>query len=138
MSKSDYLEAAVLNHVFRGTGLAVPANVYVSLHTADPGDTGGNEVATAGTGYARVAVAGAAGSWSAPADSGVAKQIANSAAIVFPNATGDWGTVTHFGIWDAASGGNFLYRGVLAVGRAILAGDVAPQFAAGAVTISES
>ena len=40
-SFSDYLESAVLNHVFRNTPLTSPASVQVALFTAAPSDTGG-------------------------------------------------------------------------------------------------
>lgn len=98
MSISDYLEAAVLNEVLRNTNLVPVATVYLSLHTADPLDTGGSEVA--GGSYARQAIA-----FGAPA----AGVCTNSANIEF--ATMPATTVTHFGIWDAASSGNLLLTG---------------------------
>jgi hypothetical protein len=132
---SDYLEAAVLNHIFRTSTLAKPTNVYVSLHSADPGDTGTSELVSSGS-YARVAVTSADASWSAPADSGTSKQIANAASVTFPTPTIDWGTITHFGLWDAPTNGNFLGGGALGTSRAVLSGDVAPQFGIGALTVS--
>ena len=38
---SDYLEAALLNHVFRASALSSPAAVYVGLYTVAPTDAGG-------------------------------------------------------------------------------------------------
>lgn len=136
--KSDYAESAVLNSFLRGVAFpAVTGSVYVSLHTADPTDAGtGTEVS--GGAYARVAVSRAAGSWAAPADSAGSQATSNSAAVTFPSPTANWGTVTHFGIFDAATAGNLLYSGALGTSRNILNGDQAPSFAAGTLTISES
>ena len=108
---SDAYETAILNHVFRTTALAQASSVYVSLHTADPGDTGASEVS--GGSYARAAVSRADASWNAPATSGSGKAITNAGAIAFPTATADWGTVTHVGFWDAASAGTFIAGGAL-------------------------
>lgn len=135
MSKSNYLEAAFLNHVFRTTALAQPANVYVSLHTADPGETGVSEVS--GGSYARASIARADGQWTDPSSGGLGA-MTNVNPVAFPTATANWGTVTHFAIWDAASAGNCLYVGSLATSRAILNGDTTPTFAAGALSVSES
>lgn len=136
--KSDYLEDAVLNSVFRGVAFpAVTGSVYISLHTADPGDTGASEVSSAThTWYARVGVTRATGSWSAPANNGGNEQISNAAAITFASPTTTV-TVTHFGVWDAATNGNFLYGGALGTSRNIQNGDQAPSFAIGALTIAE-
>jgi len=105
--KSNYLEAALLNHRYRSATLAKPTTVYVSLHTGDPGDTGANEVS--GGGYARVAVPVGDASWFAPVAVGnEVQRITNVNAITFPVPTGaNWGTVAFFGIWDAAVGGNY-------------------------------
>ncbi len=143
MSKSDYLEAALLRHVFRNTGLAVPANVYVSLHTADPTDAGTGAEVTGGA-YARVTATtgtsgtGAGAVFGAPAASGAAQRVSNAAAITFPTPTANWGTVGFFGIWDALTAGNLLYHGALTTARTINSGDGAPSFAIGALTIDES
>ena len=110
---STYLKNAIANW-FKGSAFpAAPANVYVSLHSADPGATGANELASGTSpGYARVAVATASG-WSAIADSDGGRLIENDANITFPMPTGNGATATHWGIWDAASGGNFLIGGSL-------------------------
>jgi hypothetical protein len=136
--KSNFLEDAILNHVFRGVAMPTfAASVYCSMHTADPGDTGASEVAVGShPWYARVAVTRATGSWSAPADASGSEQIANVGAITFPSPTTSV-TVTHFGWWDAATGGNFLYGGVLGTSRSLQNGDQAPSFAASALTVSE-
>lgn len=105
MSASNYAELKILDHVLGTATFAKPAAVYVGLYTADPGEAGpGTEVA-AGLGYARQAVA-----FSAAA----AGQAVNAALVTFPPAAGGaWGTITHFGIFDAVSGGNLLLSGQL-------------------------
>ena len=94
---------------------------------------GGTEVS--GNGYARIAVSSADGSWSAP--SGTPRAIANASTLYFsPNPTAGWGTVTHFGVYDALSGGNLLYWAALGTSKTVNAGDTV-SFPAGAITISE-
>lgn len=132
---SNYLETALLNHVFRATAMTAPTNVYISLHTADPTDTAlSTEVSTTSTGYARKQVATASG-FSAPADDGSgAMQIQNNAAITFATPTASWSTVTHFGVWDALSAGNLLVYGLLSASKTIGTGDTV-QFDINQLTI---
>lgn len=75
---------------------------WVSLHTADPGTTGASEVAGGSPAYARKA-----GTWN-PAASG---NLDNSNAPVFDIPAGT--TITHFGLWSAASAGTFYGGGAL-------------------------
>uniref|UniRef100_UPI00046EB276 phage tail fiber protein n=1 Tax=Paenibacillus ehimensis TaxID=79264 RepID=UPI00046EB276 len=91
--------------------------VYIALYTSDPmaADTG-QEVS--GGAYARKAA-----TFTAAVLEGGKQTIKNSADIEFPVATADWGTVTHIGIRDAATGGNLLYFGALTAPRTILSGD---------------
>ena len=132
MSKSNYLEDAILDHILGDGTFSQPATVYVSLHSADPGDTGASELS--GNGYARVAVTNNATNW--PNASGGVKS--NGAAITFPAATGsDWATATHFGIWDASSAGNPLFFGALADSKTVEVGDIA-SFATGEIDITET
>ena len=130
---SDYLEAQVLNHIFRNTAIFTPpANIYVALHTADPTDAGsGTEVS--GNAYARQAVS-TTGGWTDPGATGGALE--NVAAITFPIATpAGWGTITHVALRSAVTAGNLLFHGALAASKAIGAGDRF-EFAAGALDIS--
>lgn len=123
--------------VFRGvTYPAVPANHYISLHSADPGLTGASELS--GNGYARVAIAPGTGTWSAPATNGSVREISNSGAVTFPTATGaDWAAATYFGIWDASSAGNFIRGAALGASKTVQVGDTA-SFAAGALVLNET
>lgn len=110
---SNYLENALLNHIFRNTEFTPPTELYVALYTSDPTDQDiGMEVS--GGGYERQVV-----TFGPPSNGSVS----NTADIVFPVATTDWGTITHIGVRDAASGGNLLFRAALDVPKTIQSGD---------------
>lgn len=112
---SDYLENKFLDHFLGTASTSAPAAVYVGLHTADPTDAGtGAEVS--GFGYARQSMAFGASS------GGTAS---NSGAVEFPAATGgDWGAITHIGIYDASSSGNLLFHSALTTSKTIADGDI--------------
>ena len=133
MSKTDAWETALLNLVFTNanTSTAAPigdatglrgsttaGQLYLSLHTADPGDAGTqttNEVAY--TSYARVGrnrASGAGGFTVTAASGGSAASVSPTEAVDFPAGTGGSGTATYFGIGTAASGaGVLLYKGAI-------------------------
>ncbi len=118
LAVSNFLATAILNQVFRNTAYTRPVTVYASLYTSNPtaADTGA-EVAVGA--YARQAV-----TFGAPAIILSKETIKNTADIVFPTATADWGIITHIGIRDALTVGNLLYYGSLDNPRSILTGDV--------------
>ena len=122
---SNYLETALFNEVLRATNYAAPTTVYVGLHTADPTDAGSGAEVTGGA-YARQAV-----TFGAPTDGAGS----NSAAVTFPQATANWGTITHFGIWDAATAGNLLLHGALTASKTVNTGDVF-TFPVGQLTVT--
>lgn len=132
--KSDYLEAALLNHLFGGVAYTVPGTYYFALFTSAPNDTGGGtEVNTSGTNYSRKSVTNNTTNFptiTAPASK------TNGASIDFTTASAAWGTVVAFGIYDAATSGNLLFWGDLTTARSVLTGDT-PRFAAGALVITE-
>lgn len=99
-------ESTILNALLTGR--------FLSLHTADP-TIGGNEVA--GGAYARVAY-GYVLTGTNPTVAG------NPANIEFPAATANWGTVTHVGVYTAATGGTLLAYAPLAVAKGVTTGDV--------------
>jgi hypothetical protein len=134
MPMGDFMQDALRTLVFRtGAGLAKPSALHVALHTADPTDAGtGTEVS--GGSYARVANNPLDANWTAgTATNG---QTANVADLTFPAPTGNWGTVTHLSIRDAATAGNQLLYGPLTTAKVISNGDPAPKFAASALTIT--
>lgn len=131
MSKSDYLENALLDHHLGGPDYTRPATVYVSLFTVTPSDSGGGTEVTGGS-YARVSVTNNATNW--PAASGGAKS--NGADITFPTATASWGTIVAFGIHDASTAGNLLRWGAVTPNKVIDTGDTA-RFPTGDLDVSE-
>ncbi len=127
-SFSDYWEDEILDHIF-GKGSYTPPTIYVGLSTADPGDDGTGLSEPAGNGYARVATS--ASDWTS-ASSG---SLENANALEFNEATGAWGTVTHFALFDAASGGHLLAHGTLVLSKTVGSGDTV-RFAASDIDVS--
>ncbi len=134
-SATDYFEKKILDYVFRSTSMGLDAtNVWVGLFTAAPSDSAaGTEVS--GGSYARVAVVRTGAGWNAATGTSPALTD-NTGAITFPTASGSWGTVTHFGIFDASTAGNLLYWADLAASKTVASGDTA-SFAAGALDITQ-
>jgi hypothetical protein len=128
MSLSNYEEARLLDLLVGKTAHALET-IYVGLSTADPLDDASGLAEPVGNGYARVATTGA--TWEAA----VAGAIQNASAITFAEASGDWGTLTHFALFDALSGGNMIASGALDTGTAITNGQIF-RFAAGALDIT--
>lgn len=128
---SDYLENAIINHIFRGTTFTAPTTLYIALYTAAPTDAGGGTEVTGGS-YARVAVTCNTSNWAAT--SGTNGLTSNSNAITFPTATANWGNVVAIGIFDAASGGNLLIW-LTQSSIAVNSGQTA-SFAAGALSVT--
>ncbi len=120
MSKGNTFETDLLALIFNATAIANIADnaatapltsLYVSLHTADPGEAGTQATSeTAYTGYARIAVARTTGGWTVA--SGSVSPVAN---IDFGECTASPGTaITHFGVGVAASGATkLLYSGTV-------------------------
>jgi len=120
MSKSNAFETDLLGLIFNGTAISTIAdnaastpltNLYLALHTADPGEAGNQETSEISyTGYSRVAVARTTGGWTISGNS-----VSPVAAIEFGEMTGGaGGTVTHASIGTASTGtGKILYSGAL-------------------------
>lgn len=133
---SNYTEANFINALLRGTAFPLPTGTFVSLHTGNPGETGANEVTTVQwPSYARVSAeqGGSIGDgWDAPTD-GVTK---NSNQLTYPSMDGTTSVeVTHWAIWDAATGGNMLVYSSLSAARTLLNGDIF-VFDVNALTVS--
>jgi hypothetical protein len=123
---SDYLENLVLN-LFRATNVTAPATIYVGLFSAAPTDAGGGtEVTTTIRVAGRVAATFAAPSGGA---------IANSATVDFGTAAGG-ASLTHFGLFDAASAGNLLAWDTLGASAQTASTGNQVIFAAGALTVT--
>ena len=127
-SFGDYAENKILDHVLGKTAFTMPT-VYVALSTADPTDDASGIAEPSGNAYARVATEGA--TWNA--SSGGASS--NASAITFPTATGSWGTITHFALYDASTSGNMIAHGALSTSKAVATNDT-PEFKAGELDVT--
>jgi len=123
--KSTYWRNAVIDTMTTGGSGITAITPYVSLHTADPGLTGASEVT--GGSYARQTVALSSASSGATA---------NTAAVTFTDMPS--ATITHVGLWDSLSGGNFLYGDVLTNGSQIVNSGGSFEFPIGDLDLSES
>ena len=117
-SFSDYWENKIMDHIFGKENYTSPA-IYVGLSTADPLDNGSGIAEPVGSGYARVATS--VGDWNSASDG----TIGNADIITFPEAIDDWGTITHFALFDAATAGNMLAHDELKQSKPINVGDIA-------------
>lgn len=138
---TDYLENKVVDHIFRGTAFTAPAVLAVALFTSACSDSAaGTEVS--GGSYARASLNPSTANWKSTngttsgASSGTGGQTSNASTITFPAPTANWGTVTYFGIYDAASGGNLLICQQLTAAKNVSNGDAAPSFAIDALTVT--
>lgn len=128
MTKTDYLENKVLDHITGKAAYSQPV-VYVALFTAAPTDAGGGTEVSGGA-YARKQTAGS--DWAAASGGSTS----NATTLSLPSPTGSWGTVTHWGLFDAVTGGNLLRWATLTTPRSIGSGDAA-SFPPGALVLTE-
>lgn len=107
---TNYFRNTVMGNVFGcKTTPALPTEYYVGLSKGEPNIdgtfSGEGEIETDGTNYSREKITGL----SEP-ENGVIK---NTASIVFNTSDTEWGTVTHYVVYDSESGGNLLFYGLL-------------------------
>lgn len=125
MTISNYLEDAILNHVFRTSTYSQPSTVAVALCTSGPSDSStGSTIAEVSNSnsYARVDLGAPANAdWTL--NSGT--NITSAADITFPTASGSWGTITHIALVDSAThgAGNLLWYGALSASKTVGSGD---------------
>lgn len=145
MSASNSLENSILLLLFNNTAFAnigdagglqpsaTAGNLYISLHTGDPGEAGDQTTSECDyTSYARVAVSRSGAGWTVAANA-----VENAAAITFPKMTGgDEDIATHFGVGTASSGdGVLLFSGELTDHLNINL-NITPQIGAGDLDIT--
>jgi hypothetical protein len=145
MSKSNTFENDFLLLVFNNTNIALigdatgirgattVGNLFMSLHTADPGEAGDQTTSEiAYTSYARVSLARTSGVFSV---AGNAVSLVGN--VTFPAGTGGTGTATHWGIGASTSGvGKLLYKG--AISPTIACGNgITPQLTAGTMVTED-
>ena len=113
MSFSNTFETRVLTWVFTTGAATRPTAWHVALFTSNPAeDASGTEIATGG--YVRQSAAFTV----------TGNTATNDAALEYPTATAPYGTVTHVGVFDAASAGNLIAYAPLNSSKAISTGDV--------------
>jgi len=111
---------AVLNKLFGAANFTPSATLYLGLSTTLPTDVGANVSEPSGGGYVRIAITNDGTHWSAAS----AGEKSNALDIIFAAASGLWGTIGWWVLYDAASGGVFQHWGVLQTPRTIDIGDV--------------
>jgi hypothetical protein len=145
MSKSNSWENGLCLLVFNNTNFAnvgdatglrgstAAGSLYLSLHTADPGEAGDQTTSEAAyTSYARVAVARTSGGFTISANA-----VSLAANADFPAGTGGSGTATHFGIGTASSGaGVLLYSGTITP-NIVMGNGITPRINAGQIVTED-
>ena len=114
MPVSNAVGNAILNCYLRGVNITAPTGVWISLHDADPGITGANEVSTGDwPSYARLH-ASQGGAVATGFDAAALKETRNALELLFAAHDGTANvTVTHVGFWDHPTAGNFIIPGQL-------------------------
>lgn len=119
---SNYLRNKLVDWLLRGQAFTPPANVYIELCSTAPGP-GVAGLPLSGTGYARVAIPSGLANWSGTQgdgstvpSSGTTGTTSNNAEVDFGLAGGNWGTASHWEMYDAPTGGNRLVYGTIVNG----------------------
>jgi hypothetical protein len=133
---TDEWEVKLLKHIFGHTKLDIPGNLYLGLHSGTPTEASPSTGELSGSGYSRVHLVdnvhqttdntSATSGMFTKFGFGTNDSITNDSAIDFAEATGSWGTVTHYSIWDdatATTAANCLMIGALSSGVAVGSGD---------------
>ncbi len=145
MSKGNTFENDLMKLIFQATAIANIAdnaasspltNLYVSLHTADPGEAGDQTTSEISyTGYARVAVVRTSSGWTVSTNTAT-----NTAIVTFGACTAGSGTATYAAVGTAStSTGKLLYSGAITSpsGGLAISNGITPSFAIGAISVSE-
>lgn len=130
---TNYTEGQFRDWMSQGTATATPPDpLYVSLHTAAPGESPDGSTEVSATNYNRQDVTAGTG-WNTPNEN----DFANANEITWQEAGELWGDVSHVGLWDdtAANGGNCLAAFALDSTKTIDSGDQA-KFNAGNLSFS--
>lgn len=140
-SLSDYAENKSTDLFLRGQAFTAPATLYFGLSTAACSDSSVGTEVTGGS-YARVSLTANLTNWSGTqsagstaASSGTGGVSSNNVAVNYTTPSAGWGTVTHWFISDASSGGNILFCAALTASKTINSGD-SVSFAIAAVSVT--
>jgi hypothetical protein len=138
MSKSDFLENAMLElllnaqaiaNIADNAGSAPLTDLYLSLHTGDPQDSGNQGSAeTTYTGYVRMPINRTGSGWNITAN-----QASPAADVLFGSVSAGTGTITYVGVGaDVSGAGRLLYSGSLSP-PIVLGVGVEPQITTGSI-----
>lgn len=136
MGTGNTLSTEILNYIFTATApsWAANGNCYVALHSADPGAGGSqNTTEVAYTTYARVAVVRTASGWTV-----ASQQSANTALITFPLCTAGSDTANYFSVGRDSTGAGEIWFSAQLTSPLAISVNITPQFAIGALTVTES
>lgn len=124
MSFTNYLEHATLDYLFGATSYTPSGTLYVALSTTTPAEDGTSFTEpSSASGYSRVAVTNNKTNWSNAAQVSTSGSIHNNTAITFGQASGNWGTITHAGLYDASISGNLLTQSALQTSKTVASGE---------------
>lgn len=122
MPLTTYGAQKLIGYLLGNVSYAPPATIYVALFTSVPSNTGGGTEVSGGS-YARFAATNNSSFWTG-ATSTYPTVISNAQNFSFTSSTADWNTVGWIGIYDALSGGNLLWWGVLSTAVDVPSGNV--------------
>lgn len=134
MGASNFLENAIVDQWFRTRTVAKPTHLYIALTVAGVEVTGGA--------YARVQNDASDTNWTATQggtsgnSSGSSGQTSNAVVLTFPAPTADWGLIDGCAVYDDPTAGNQIGTGTLVDTVLVRAGDAAPRFQVGALTVT--
>lgn len=134
---SNWASQQLMDFLLKGVAApTLPATLYLALFTTTPalGGTGGTEVSTSGTGYARVALQRATSTWTGPTG-GTDQLYTNTSELIFPVPTANWGNIVSVGIYDAQTAGNLVFISTITTSKPISLGDGSARILAGQLRI---
>tara|TARA_B100001996_G_scaffold378666_1_gene363184 strand:+ start:2788 stop:3210 length:423 start_codon:yes stop_codon:yes gene_type:complete len=137
MAFSQYFATEILTWIKGSSFPTALSNVYVSIHTGDPGTAGtSNDVTLTVTGSSnRTAISASAFTGVTGASpSGFEIKNTNTVQITTNAQNGTQQTLSHFGLWDSQTSGNFIASGALTANVDVQSGDTV-QFNANALAI---
>ncbi len=120
------IQNAILDHVFGGLDFPASTGLEICLASGNPQDDTNEPTDPS---YSRVSIPNTKSYWTT-ATNGV---VENSVELVFPTATGPWGTMSYYGIYDDDD--NLISYGQLDIPLTITSGDT-PRFGSGTLDIS--
>jgi hypothetical protein len=120
MSLSNLAEQKVNDKLFGAVDFTPPANYFIALSTAQPGEDGTISEANYGA-YARQQFANNKSNFTTAASDGNAT-ITNNAEVRFPTATTGTNVITHVALFDSLTGGNMYAWGALGASKSYTVG----------------